>query len=155
MLKVVEVDLLDFDADIIAHQVNCQGAFNSGVARAIRKYDESIYLKYSEHCKKRSANQLIGTVQYCRGSADNRIFANFFALKYYGYDKKQYTNTEALKKCLINLKAVALDGGYSIALPYKIGCVRGGADWDEVYRMIKEIFEETNIDVTLCKYDKG
>ncbi len=25
-------------------------------------------------------------------------------------------------------------------MPYKIGCVRGGANWDEVHQMIENIF---------------
>lgn len=31
--------------------------------------------------------------------------------------------------------------GNKIAMPYKIGCCRGGADWDKVYKMIEEIFQ--------------
>ena len=29
----------------------------------------------------------------------------------------------------------------TIAMPYKIGCVRGGANWDEVYAIIQEVFK--------------
>ena len=38
MIKIIDGDLLASKTDIIAHQVNCKGAFNSGVARAIREY---------------------------------------------------------------------------------------------------------------------
>ena len=43
MIKIIDGNLLDAKTDIIAHQVNCQGAFNSGVAKAIREFDECIY----------------------------------------------------------------------------------------------------------------
>ena len=36
MVRIIEGDLMNAQCDIIAHQVNCQGAFNSGVAKAIR-----------------------------------------------------------------------------------------------------------------------
>ena len=41
----------------------------------------------------------------------------------------------------------------TIAMPYKIGCVRGGANWEEVYQMINDIFENCNIE--LWRLDKG
>ena len=40
MIKIIDGDLLTSNTDIIAHQVNCKGAFNSGVAKAIRDYDK-------------------------------------------------------------------------------------------------------------------
>lgn len=42
MIKIIDGDLLASKTDIIAHQVNCKGAFNSGVARAIREYDVQV-----------------------------------------------------------------------------------------------------------------
>lgn len=38
-------------------------------------------------------------------------------------------------------------------MPYKIGCVRGGANWDEVYSMIEKTFK--NVAVELWRLDKG
>ena len=33
MIKIIDGDLLTSNTDIIAHQVNCKGAFNSGVEK--------------------------------------------------------------------------------------------------------------------------
>ena len=46
MIKIIDGDLLTSNTDIIAHQVNCKGAFNSGVAKAIRDYDVQVYKDY-------------------------------------------------------------------------------------------------------------
>ena len=41
-------------------------------------------------------------------------------------------------------------------MPYKIGCARGGADWDkEVFPMIRLIFLESDIDIELWKLPEG
>ena len=42
----------------------------------------------------------------------------------------------------------------TIAMPYKIGCYRGGADWDEVYSMMQKIFNELDTHVELWKLNQ-
>ena len=39
-------DITESGADIICHQVNCMGAMNSGVAKAIRKKWPQVYNEY-------------------------------------------------------------------------------------------------------------
>ncbi len=34
-----------------------------------------------------------------------------------------------------------------IAMPYKIGCVRGGAVWQEVYARMEEVFKDCEVEV--------
>ena len=45
--------------------------------------------------------------------------------------------------------------GETIAFPYKIGSVRGGANWEIIYKMIEEVFKDTNINVEIWRYDNG
>ena len=40
----------------------------------------------------------------------------------------------------------------SVALPYKIGCGRGGADWEVVYKIIEE--ELKDYDVELWRFNE-
>ena len=42
----------------------------------------------------------------------------------------------------------------TIAMPYKIGCDRGGANWDEVSSMMQKIFDEFDTHVELCKLNQ-
>lgn len=150
MIKVIDGDLLSSKTDVIAHQVNCQGAFNSGVAKAIRDFDVEVYKDYHSFCSINTPEQLLGSVRYFE-SKDGRIYANLFAQKSYGYDGKQYTDVNALRKCFENLRMNCRN--LSIEMPYKIGCVRGGANWDEVYTIIEEVFKDC--DVELWRLDKG
>lgn len=59
MIKIIDGDLLTSNTDIIAHQVNCKGAFNSGVAKAIRDYDVQVYKDYHSFCSINTPEQLL------------------------------------------------------------------------------------------------
>lgn len=158
MIKIIEGDILSSKTDIIAHQVNCRGAFNSGVAKAIREYDYGVYQDYFTFCKEHTPASLLGTVRYFQSNIDARIYASLFAQDAYGYGR-QYTDINALKSCFKDLKLTVdiYDDTYhkklSVALPYKIGCVRGGASWNEVYPIIEDMFKD--YDVELWRLNKG
>lgn len=146
-------DLFTTTATIIAHQVNCQGKMGSGVALQVKQKYPTAYTKYLQKCQ--SNNTLLGQIQIIPQS-DGHIICNMFAQDNYGYDGKQYTDTEALENCFDKLKQYALTGKYSIAIPYKIGCCRGGANWDnEVYPMIEKLFSDESINLEIWRLDKG
>lgn len=151
MIKVYEGDLLMSGADIIAHQVNCQGKMNSGVAKQIRNKYPYVYEEYTKISKaKLGYNQYISIASNNTGT---KYVCNMFAQDKYGYDGKQYTDIKSLERCLQELHDTAKALNYKVALPYKIGCVRGGANWDEVYALIDRIFHDYQIE--LWKYDRG
>lgn len=172
MIKIIEGNLFYSDARIIAHQVNCQGKMGAGVALQIRRKYPNVYNEYVKACKDRSETML-GKIQvvpvnsqwngYHSGSLlipkYERFICNMFAQNNYGHDYNhvQYTNVEALEKCMKELWCVvhAKNGNFGdkIAMPYKIGCCRGGADWNIVYEMIEEIFTN-DCEVELWKLDK-
>jgi len=148
MIKIIDGDLFDSKAGVIAHQVNCQGAMNSGVAKQIRQK----YPKVFKHYIKYYRNFPLGACQIIEVNS-NLSIANMFAQDKYGYDGKQYTSYDALKSCFMQLYKYAKFKNYTIAMPYKVGCVRGGANWDKVYSIMKEIF--TDVDVELWRLDNG
>lgn len=84
---------------------------------------------------------------------NGKIIANLFGQAYAGYDGKQYTSIPALRKSLESLKMIAKEKNQTVALPYKIGSCRGGADWNEVYAIIEEFFNDYS--VILYKLDLG
>ena len=142
-------DLLNADTDFICHQVNCQGKMGSGVAKAIRERYPVVYEQYVEYC---SRGRCLGSTQYVQVSDRSGMtpyyVVNMFAQDKYGYDGRQYTSIEAFKKCLENINKNC--AGYTVAFPWKVGCVRGGADWDEVLSLICE----TLTDVKEIKFYK-
>lgn len=146
-MKIINGNLLDTNADIIAHQVNCQGKMGSGVAKAIREKYPEVYEEYLKFETKK-----LGKVQvvFCN---DGMLVANLYGQDKYGYDGKQYTDTQALFKCFVKLREFAKSiGKHSIAMPYGIGCGLGGADWQEVCGILEVAFkEEYGIELELWK----
>ena len=151
MIKIFNGDLLESGANFICHQVNCQKVMNSGVAKQIREKFPNVYKKYMSV----ASSKMLGHIQVIQVN-DCQYICNMFAQDRYGYDGKQYTSIEALKKCFMKLKE-SLNLSHwedaTIAMPYKIGCVRGGANWDEVYSIIDEVF--ANYRVELWRLDRG
>lgn len=151
MIKIFDGDLLESAANIICHQVNCQKAMNSGVAKQVRNKFPNVYKEYM----KVASSKMLGRIQIIR-TDDCQYVCNLFAQDKYGHDGKQYTDIEALRKCLVKLRVMLDKSDFkdaTIAMPYKIGCVRGGADWDTVYKMIDEIFKDYRVE--LWRLDKG
>lgn len=158
MIKILDGDLFESNADVIAHQVNCQGAFNSGVAKQVREKYPNVYEKYSNLCSSYSGyeEKLLG---YCQMIYihDHKGIANLFGQLGYGYDGKQYTNLNALKDAMMALRAILHcefdPNDITIAFPYGLGSVRGGANWEDVYKIIAEVFADYNVEI--WRLDKG
>lgn len=157
-------NILDSGADIICHQVNCQGKMNSGVAKAIREKWPEVYIKYMEsneiiwdkaHEHGRMIwNHMLGQIQVVF-IADKKTMAvvNMFAQENYGYDGRRYTSYDAFWSCLGEIKRT-INPGLRIAFPARIGCVRGGANWDVILTMIEEVLG-ADYNVEIWDYDKG
>lgn len=144
MIKIVNGDLLEAKENIIGHQVNCRAKMNSGAAKAIRNKYPIVFKHYVKEC----SNEKLGECQLVFVESSKWV-ANLFAQKNYGYDGKQYTIVSALRSSLITLCEKAKEHNLTVALPYKIGSDRGGADWNEVYAMIEDVFQD--YEVTLYK----
>ena len=144
-IKFYNGDLLDSNADVIAHQCNARGVMGSGVALAVKtKYPEVFqsYRKFFEEGKLK-----LGKVDFAKTS-DGKIVANMCGQDKYGKDGKQYTDYEALEKCFDKTVRYMNENGLkTIAFPYKIGCGTGGGDWNVVFKMIKEYFNEFEIEI--------
>lgn len=151
MIRVFDGDLLDSGANFICHQVNCQGVMGSGVAKQIKEQFPNVYEQY----KTVASSEMLGHIQPIQIN-EIQYVCNFFAQDNYGYNGKQYTNLEALRQCFKTLKEILKSSNWEdavIAMPWKIGCVRGGADWEVVYQMIEEEFVDFRVE--LWRLDKG
>lgn len=150
MIKIIDGDLLESNADIIAHQVNCMGKMNSGVAKQIREKYPDVFAQYKRVCDSYTPQYIIG---HCQIVVTNGVtIANLFGQLGYGYDGKQYTKLDALKKSMIELRNRCYPST-TIAFPYGLGSVRGGAKWEDVYAMIEEVFEGFNVEI--WRWDRG
>lgn len=152
MIKHIKCDIFESGADIICHQVNCQGVMGSGIAKQVREKYPWVYGEYKEFCKYYSPNELLGLNLITYIDETHRI-ANLFGQEKFGYDGKCYTDYEELRNALEDLR-----NGYpgeTIAIPYLMGCHRGGGDWNVVYKMIEKVFADYNGDVLICEYNGG
>lgn len=147
MIKIIEGNLLDATEDIIGHQVNCKGVMGSGVAKQLKDKYSNLFYEYKGYLSLDKSSTL-GSCQFVRADKSNKIIANLFGQDDYGRGR-QYTDINALTKALIELMEYANNRNLSVALPYKIGSDRGGADWNEVYKIICNVFME--YEVTLYK----
>ena len=148
MVEIKIGNVFDTDAKYICHQVNCKGKMASGVAKEVRERYPDVYQEYMNIWKwsVEFNSSLLGHAQFIKVEP-NRIIVNCFAQYNYGYDGGQYTNIEALKLALSTVAAIAKQDNSKVAMPYKIGCVRGGADWSVVEPMIEEIFKDVHCEL--------
>lgn len=149
MIKIVEGNILDATEDIIAHQVNCQKVMGSGLAKQIRNKYPYAYDAYNKYCERvKDKKDLLGEVCLAVSDYNDKTIAHLFGQFYYGRDK-QYTDYEALKKSLTKLLYWATIYNNSIALPCNLGSGLAGGDWNIVYKIIEDVFQD--YDVTIYK----
>lgn len=159
MIKVIDGDLFTTDARIIAHSVNCRGVMGSGVALQVHQKFPHIFFQYKKFCDDMNRfhkSNLLGSMlpvstnpmdRYIPTKYAKQIICNLFTQENYGFGKRQ-TDYDAFKSALINMNQFIddeLDGKATIAMPYKIGCFRGGGDWGIVLPMIEEVFSDKEV----------
>lgn len=147
MIKIIEGNLFSTDAELICHQVNCRGTMGSGVALEVKRRFPHVYKKY----KRVASIDCLGMVLNVPiNKYHDAYICNMFAQDGYGTNK-QYTDVAMLEKCFRTVRNFATMNDYKIAAPYKIGCGLGGADWEEVYSMLKSLFDESDVILELWK----
>lgn len=149
MINIVEGNVVFAKEDIIAHQVNCKGVMGSGVAADLKNKYPAIFEPYKNNCIANKSN-LLGKVQLLMMN-DNKLIANMFGQDNYGMDK-QYTEIDKLEACFFKLYKYAIEHNLSIAMPYNIGCGRGGADWNIVYPILEKYFNVPGSRIQLTLY---
>ena len=139
--QIVIGNIFDTDADVIVHQVNCQGVMGGGLARQVKVRYPDCYDIYNALCKKAKQKniKILGSVYYYT-APDFHIIANVFGQESYGCGK-QHTDYNALRDGLHSVHDTAMLDQLTVAIPYGLGCERGGGDWETVYRIICDIFD--------------
>lgn len=157
MIKIINKDIFDSDCKYIVHQVNCQGVMGSGIAKGIRLNFPRVYKNYDtfvkEHIKYNKQRELLGKIQIVAAKEESEIkdtinselyIVNMFAQFNYGYGKC-FTDYEAFRHCLKAIKEQCSDG--KIAIPYNIGCGRGGGDWRIILPMIIDVLSNCDVEI--------
>lgn len=153
MVKIINGNIFDSKANIICHQCNCQGVMGSGVAAEVKKRYPHVFQAYQNDYN--NGWLKLGHVCFATAKQD-QVIANMCGQDKFGYDGSVYTNYEKLQTCLDKVKEYATfsyDVKPVIAFPYRMSCHRGGGDWNVVYKMIEDTFED--FDVEIWRFDNG
>ena len=161
MITYKSGNLLESNCNFIVHQVNCQGAMGSGIAKQIRDkwlrvysdYKETIEFLYLNGVVKESS-ELLGYINGTKVDYFDKYVVNFFSQDKYLPRNKCHTSYDAFRTCCIGLKnfieSAHFEGSkekYTIGFPYKIGCGLAGGDWNIVYNIIEEEFQDYNVEI--------
>ena len=85
-----------------------------------------------------------------------KVIMNCITQSNFGYDGKRYTSYKAVIDTLTRVFQLCKTANCkTIALPYGMCSVRGGAKWEYIYNLICMLSEEYNVDVTIYKLDLG
>lgn len=146
MIREKKGKLLEASESIIVQTVNCKGRMGAGLARQIREryFSERVVAEYKNLCKKHGS-ELLGRCDLIKVN-ETKWVANLFTEVI-----KCDMDYTALEVALENLKQKA--GCRSIALPGYLSCGLAGGDWEKVYSMIWNIFDDYNGDVTIYYID--
>lgn len=162
-------DILNSTADIICHQVNCQGVMGAGLAKAIKGKYPIVYQAYKDFVTsnavyegERIANSkaFLGLCQLVKIPGEEKYVANIFAQDFYGREEgKVYTDYTAFRCALTNLKRIILYAYgdceiKKVAFPFGIGCGLAGGSWKVISSIIKSVFNDTNLEIEIIKNEK-
>lgn len=146
MVKIKIGNILDAEEDIIVHQVNVFGSMGGGLARQLANQYPGLEEEYRKCCSNYNNNyeKLKGIVLFI--DYKEKLIANVFSQKT-NFD----TDYNSLITCLEKIKGCAISKSKTVCMPYKIGCGIANGDWNIVYKIIEEVFND--YDVTLYRLE--
>lgn len=149
MITNIDINIFDCVAQGIIHQANCQNTMQSGIARQIReKYPEA----YEADCKTVAGDiKKLGTFSWVKTHDDKYIY-NCYSQFRYGKEQR-HTNYEAIYTGSSSIKQHAIANQLNVlSLPHNMGCMLGGGSWKIVSSIIEEVFDNSEINLYICKY---
>jgi len=154
MITQVQGNLVTYPLDAFIHQANCFCTMNSGVAKTVRLTYPEVY---EADCKtKKGDKSKMGTFSFAK-TRDGKFGFNLYSQYDFGYDGKCRTDYLAIKNGLTKILTHVLENcppNAKIGIPCKMGCVRGGGDWNEVMRIINEVFTEMPVQVFIVEFNE-
>ena len=152
MIRIVNGDLLEAKEKIICHQVNCQNAMGSGVAKAIYSIYPEVKEEYHKRCEQMHKYGLLGTIQLVpiKSSEKHKTVINIFGQYDYGRQKKRYTDYHALKHAFTLINDMVESGTLlesELAFPHCFGCGLAGGDWAVVEALLLKCMPSVTITV--------
>jgi O-acetyl-ADP-ribose deacetylase (regulator of RNase III) len=135
VIRFVQGNLLDSDAEALVNTVNTQGVMGKGIALEFKRRFAENYDFYREKCKQGQV-QIGKMLVFPTGSLQPQYIINFPTKQHWrGKSKIEY-----IQRGLEDLVRVVQEYGIrSIALP-PLGCGHGGLRWEQVKPLIERAF---------------
>ena len=147
---IIYKDALLFKEDVLAHQTNCKAVMGRGIAKSIKDKYPEVFRDYKNYCFSFDKDiELLGTLRISECN-DGKKIANVFGQYSYNRYVKQ-TVDEEFKKSIQLLHDYVKENSLSVCFPYKIACNNAGGDWNKIYAIIEEVFDDYPF--TLYKFD--
>lgn len=151
MIEIYQGDIFEPPIDIVIHQANCMNTMGAGIAKEIRKRYPRAY-DVDQMTKKGDIKKL-GQFTFAAPDENQKQWViNLYGQFAYGRDK-QYTNYIAIASGLRNILSWIEKMGLEnqiIGIKEGMGCKNAGGDWEIVFGLIKEIFENSKVKVFIC-----
>lgn len=159
-MKIIHGDIIELmklgEFDVMVHGCNCQCTMGSGVARAVRAtfpkaYEVDLSTKNADG-KAKLGHFTLG-MHHVGDDPNNKLLfiVNAYTQLYYGREKKQYVDYDAVRSAFKGIANQNWVMGRSIAYPM-IGAGLGGGDWDVISKIIDE--ELDGLDHTLVMLEE-
>lgn len=139
--------------NIVIHQCNCFHTFGSGIAKTIKEMFPETYksdLKTDFADKKKLGTFNLTKVKYDK-NRNLRFICNLYGQYHFGRDKC-YTNYEALQTGFSAIEKQMNNSlvEVTVAIPYKLGCVNAGGDWNKVMPILTSVFGKSQVKLLIC-----
>lgn len=133
------------EVQAIGHQANCFHTMNSGVAKAIRLAFPGAYDADVVQTVKGDLSKMGSFSIYQLREEDGEpcgLIYNLYSQGTYGYDRKTYTDYDAMVKAMTVMKEDLMTGDNlrKVGFP-KIGAGLGGGDWTKIEGIINRVFD--------------
>ena len=139
MIHEVKGDLLEAPQLVLAHQANCQGVMDAGLAKQIRKRWPSVYEEYRRSC------EILGLGRVVFVDTGDHWIANMLAQYDFGRGRR-FTDYEAFASCCTKLvQFLKCRDLTEIAFPKCVGCGLAGGNWNVIKAIIESELGEFEV----------
>lgn len=143
MLKYTDTTVFNVEAQTIVNTVNCVGVMGAGLALEFKLRYPEMYEDYVNRCKQKQVK--VDRPCLYRGYESPWIL-NFATKHHWKYPSKLEWIEQGLTYFVNNHERAGI---HSIAFP-KLGCDKGGLNWDDVRDVMEKYLSDVNINVYIC-----
>ena len=143
MINYFKGSLFESPAICLVNAVNCGGVMGAGIALEFKKRYPKMFSEYRKLCERKIIKT--GEMNYYKEDGETKI-VNFPTKDHYVFPSK----IEWIEQGLIHfLETYEEQGITSVAFP-KLGCGKGGLNWEDVKPLMEKYLSKANCEVFIC-----